>query len=66
MINSDIFYCFKTFYMESGDVAFEKGKFYDGYMIKEDMGTFNSEIGNNHVLSLDYIIEHLKVFKFGR
>jgi hypothetical protein len=52
--------------MYDGKIAFKKGKSYNGYMLNDECGVFNSEISEDHSLDIEYIVEHLKVFKFGR
>lgn len=60
-INS--YLCIESFYMSSGEIAFEKGKFYNG-----TGKSFKSEVtrGMNHTITFDIAYKHLKLFKFGR
>lgn len=61
------YYCFKDFIMSTGEIAFKKGEFYDGYVINEH-GTFKSDVTRTmcHGLDMCFINESLKLFKFGR
>ena len=60
----ELYYCFETFLMNSGDVAFKKGNFYKGFIIDQH-GTFKSDVTNTmcHGLDMCYIENHLRPFK---
>lgn len=62
----ELYYCFNTFCMNSGEVAFEKGRFYKGLVIGEH-GNFKSDITDymNHGMDMIFIEKHLRTFKFG-